>query len=153
MNTPGNRHKPILEAVKEKLPALLVVGFVVAGAVVIFLSGGRDHGAAARTEVRLPALSQQGQRGASLFTESCAHCHGENAAGGSGGPPLIHGIYNPGHHADEAFRRAVRLGVRQHHWRFGNMPAQPQISAVQIEDIIRFIREVQVANGIAYKRH
>jgi mono/diheme cytochrome c family protein len=71
--------------------------------------------------VRVPALSPAGQAGRAAFQRSCASCHGDVAQGTPTGPPLVHAIYRPGHHADEAFELAVRRGVRAHHWRFGDM--------------------------------
>ena len=65
----------------------------------------------------------------------------------------MHKIYNPGHHADGAFALALQRGVNQHHWRFGNMPPQPQVDDASISLIIRYVREVQIANGIVYQAH
>ncbi|MDP6706299.1 MAG: cytochrome c [Alphaproteobacteria bacterium] len=104
-------------------------------------------------DVRVPKLSRLAEKGQLAFNQNCVACHGENAAGSDQGPPLVHEIYNSGHHADFSFRRAVRQGVRQHHWRFGNMPAQPQVSKTELASIVRFVRELQQANGIAYRRH
>jgi hypothetical protein len=61
---------------------------------------------------------------------------------------LIHRVYHPGHHGDAAFALAIKIGVRQHHWRFGDMPAQPKVADEQVAAIVRFVREVQTANGI-----
>lgn len=72
-----------------------------------------------------------------------------HAAGTDHGPPPIHRYYEPGHHADVAFVLATQRGVQQHHWRFGDMPAQPQVTRPQIEAIIRYVRELQRANGIS----
>jgi mono/diheme cytochrome c family protein len=47
----------------------------------------------------------------------------------------------------------VRHGVRQHHWPFGDMPAQPQVTDEQLAQIIRYVRELQAANGIVYREH
>jgi hypothetical protein len=47
-----------------------------------------------------------------------------------------------------AFELAVRRGVRAHHWRFGDMPAQPHVPPEEIASITRYIRELQKANGI-----
>ena len=70
------------------------------------------------------SYSQNAQIGQRLFEAKCADCHGPNAVGQAGvAPPLIHIIYEPNHHGDESFQRAVALGVRAHHWKFGNMPA------------------------------
>jgi len=103
--------------------------------------------------VKIPELSAASKRGQTLFNENCASCHGVNASGTEQGPPLIHDIYNPGHHGDSAFYAAIRYGVRQHHWPYGNMPPQPHVSNVMIADILIFIRETQVENGISNKPH
>lgn len=103
--------------------------------------------------VTVPQLSPQAAEGKAAFNAVCATCHGTNAAGSDKGPPLVHDIYNPGHHSDAAFYLAAQRGVRQHHWRFGNMPAQPQISEAEIRDIVQYVRELQLANGITYKPH
>jgi hypothetical protein len=68
--------------------------------------------------------------------------------GTDNGPPLIHKIYEPNHHGDLAFQRAVRQGSRAHHWRFGDMPPQPQVTDADVSVIVKFIREIQRANGI-----
>ncbi len=104
-------------------------------------------------DVKLPKLSQKASVGHEVFKENCAACHGGNAGGTEQGPPLIHYIYNPGHHGDQAFYRAVRQGVRAHHWPFGDMPPQSQVSNAEVAEILAFIRETQVANGIASKPH
>lgn len=104
-------------------------------------------------EVAEPELSSVAATGKLLFEANCAICHGIRASGTDTGPPLVHDIYNPGHHADLAFFAAVRFGVRQHHWRYGNMPPQPQASEDQVAVIVRYVRELQIANGIRYKPH
>ena len=81
--------------------------------------------------------------GAALFERNCARCHGRSAAGGPGGPPLVHRIYEPGHHADAAFHLAVRQGVRAHHWRFGNMPPIPGVTEAEVNQIIAYVRALQ----------
>ncbi|MBT3437139.1 MAG: cytochrome c [Oceanospirillaceae bacterium] len=88
-------------------------------------------------DVSVGDLSNIASKGQVVFNTNCAQCHGVDAAGGIGGPPLIHNIYDPGHHANEAFIRAVRNGVRQHHWQFGDMAF-----------LLKFVREVQQQNGI-----
>lgn len=94
-------------------------------------------------------LSQNAKIGKRGFDAKCAACHGGNAAGQDGvAPPLVHIIYEPSHHADEAFQRAVAMGVRGHHWPFGDMPAVAGINRVDVAMIIAYIRELQVANGI-----
>lgn len=103
--------------------------------------------------MKLPELSALAANGKAAFDETCALCHGLNGAGTDKGPPLVHDIYNPGHHSDEAFFLATKIGVRQHHWRYGDMPPQPQLTQNQVLAIVRYVRELQVANGISYRPH
>ncbi|WP_421880418.1 c-type cytochrome [Pacificispira sp.] len=98
----------------------------------------------------IPEFSEVAVAGQQIFNKNCSACHGSSANGSENGPPLIHKIYEPGHHSDEAFYRAVAMGSRQHHWRFGDMPAQPQVSPPEVTRIIAYIRELQVANGIGH---
>ena len=94
-------------------------------------------------------LSQNAQIGQLGYEAKCAACHGANAAGQDGvAPPLVHIIYEPSHHGDEAFQRAAELGVRGHHWPFGNMPAVEGVTRGDVTMIIAYIRELQRANGI-----
>lgn len=101
-------------------------------------------------EVALPAtLSETAQMGKRAYQARCATCHGQNAAGQTGvAPPLIHKIYEPGHHGDQSFQMAVKNGVRAHHWPFGNMPPVEGLSPAQVTYIARYVREIQRANGI-----
>lgn len=99
-------------------------------------------------QVKLPELSPEAQTGVQIFMQNCAKCHGMVGGGTGKGPPLIHRIYEPNHHADFAFFRAVQYGAKSHHWPYGNMPAQPQVSEAEVKLIIKFVREVQRANGI-----
>jgi len=104
-------------------------------------------------KVKVPSLSAVATQGEVAFNANCAACHGKNAAGTKKGPPLVHDIYNPGHHGDEAFFRAAKQGTPQHHWRFGNMPPRPGVSDEELAAIVRYIREMQLANGITFKQH
>ena len=100
--------------------------------------------------VLLPeTLSQNAQIGQLGFEAKCAACHGVNAAGQDGvAPPLVHIIYEPSHHGDEAFQRAAAMGVRGHHWPFGDMPPVEGVTRGDVTMIIAYIRELQRANGI-----
>ena len=98
--------------------------------------------------VVIPEFSAKAKAGARLFAENCAACHGENATGTDTGPPLLHKVYEPGHHPDRLFQRAVTHGVMSHHWQFGNMPPVPGLSQGDVARIIAFVREFQRANGI-----
>ncbi|TNF21211.1 MAG: cytochrome c [Rhodobacteraceae bacterium] len=101
-------------------------------------------------EVALPAeLSANAQIGKRAFDAKCAECHGANAAGRNGvAPPLVHKIYEPGHHSDMAFVLAAKNGVRAHHWRFGDMPPVEGLTDGDVKLIARYVRELQKENGI-----
>ncbi len=88
------------------------------------------------------------QEGEELFNRTCSVCHGAMAEGTQAGPPLVDAIYRPGHHPDVSFRNAVKNGVISHHWNFGHMPPQPGVSDEDIEKIICYVRELQIAGGI-----
>lgn len=66
---------------------------------------------------------------------------------------MIHGIYNAGHHSNKSFYSAVRNGVQQHHWPYGDMPAQQGVGFSEMSAIVQFVREVQQQNGIVQKKH
>jgi len=110
-------------------------------------------GAEETISVTLPPLSKVGKQGQKAFQANCAQCHGLNGGGTNQGPPLIHDIYNPGHHPDMAIYRAAKMGTRAHHWPYGDMPPQPQVSDEELKSIVQFIRETQRANGIFFKEH
>ena len=108
-----------------------------------------DTGHSPMVAVSVPTLDAAETRGAALFATHCQSCHGADGAGRAGvGPPLVHVIYEPGHHPDGAFHAAVQLGVRAHHWDFGDMPRLPDLSEPQIASIIAYVRALQRANGI-----
>ncbi len=94
-------------------------------------------------------LSATGQEGEALFGMTCAACHGAGAVGTALGPPLVHQLYEPGHHSDDSIRSAVQNGVKSHHWEFGDMPPVVGLSEAQADKIICYIRELQLAEGIA----
>ena len=98
--------------------------------------------------VVIPEFSPKAKAGARLFAANCAVCHGANATGTEQGPPLLHRIYEPGHHPDASFQRAVAQGVMSHHWRFGHMPPVAGLSRKDVAKIIAYVRELQSANGI-----
>lgn len=144
-----------MKGLSAQLPTLLVMGIVLAGVGLLVsnmvASPREQDGGTPR--LRMPELSRGAAAGKRAFDANCAQCHGPSGTGSDKGPPLIHPIYNPGHHGDGSFFRAVREGVRRHHWTFGDMPAQPQVTKRQIEDIVAYVREVQVANGIRGEEH
>ena len=95
-----------------------------------------------------PGLSPNAREGETLFNGNCAVCHGQKASGSEVGPPLVHEVYEPGHHRDFAFQNAVKNGVPSHHWTFGDMAALPHLSEGEVERIICYVRELQRAAGI-----
>lgn len=141
---------------RKRRVLILAALAVLSGGVVAYLlnaRGGETHTHTAvrvsdKAKITLPALSDIALSGKVAFDENCAVCHGQNAVGSDQGPPLIHIIYEPGHHNDASFYRAVAQGVRGHHWRFGNMPVIEGVSEAQVTQIIAYIRETQRANGI-----
>ncbi|WP_205319969.1 c-type cytochrome [Notoacmeibacter marinus] len=96
----------------------------------------------------IPDFSTEQLAGKALFDANCATCHGANAAGSEQGPPLVHRIYEPSHHGDQAFILAALNGVRAHHWQFGNMPPVKGVSESDVGKITNYIRTIQRANGI-----
>jgi mono/diheme cytochrome c family protein len=130
---------------KRAILATLVVLGCVAG--IYFVMNADSRGLS--VDIQIPPLSAKEQQGAVLYAQNCASCHGENGAGRNGvGPPLVHIIYEPSHHPDGAFYAAVQLGVRAHHWGFGDMPRQSHVTEPEITQIIAYIRALQRANGI-----
>jgi len=91
-----------------------------------------------------PELAQ----GKTLFEQNCSVCHGPAGDGTEQGPPLVHIIYEPNHHADAAFILAARNGVRAHHWRFGDMAPLPGVTDVMVQEIVGYIRWLQRQVGI-----
>ena len=147
----------------RQIAALAIVAAAIVGTVwwLNAPSGGERYSAAgsgnataergaAMVEVQVPdTLSGQAQIGQRGFEGLCAQCHGENAAGRQGiGPPLVHRIYEPSHHADAAFLLAAQNGVRAHHWNFGNMPPVEGVTRADVMAITAYVRELQRANGI-----
>ena len=138
--------------ISEYLVPITIGGILLLG-VGLFVAPLISPKGTASVNVIEPTLSAQATVGKGAYDANCAACHGKSAAGSQMGPPLVHDIYNPGHHADEAFFRAVKGGVPQHHWPFGNMPARAGVSDQQIAAIVKYVREMQVANGIKTRPH
>lgn len=93
----------------------------------------------------IPAELAQGE---ATYQARCMACHGPHGVGTTQGPPLVHRYYVPSHHADEAFRRAIRLGVVPHHWHFGRMPPIEGLDDGAVDGVIGYIRWLQRRRGI-----
>lgn len=85
--------------------------------------------------------------GATLYQRNCASCHGADLRGTALGPLQLSIVYEPSHHSDESYRRAIRQGVAAHHWGFGPMPAISGLDDAEIDAIIGHVREVQAREG------
>ena len=139
-----------------------IPGFGTVGAVLLFSLTGTACGDEAESEsVPLPVDEIQVvlrgiaatsppvvAQGKTLFEENCSVCHGPAGDGTAQGPPLVHIIYEPSHHADVAFILAARNGVRAHHWRFGDMPPLPGVTDGMVQEIVGYIRWLQRQVGI-----
>lgn len=101
--------------------------------------------AATLAQVTIPEEHRDGE---ALFNANCSTCHGQRALGTDRGPPLVHIIYEPSHHADPAFWIAAERGVRAHHWNFGDMPPVPSVNRDDVAEIVGYIRFLQRQVGI-----
>ena len=140
---------------RQRLGGRLVLLAVLVCVLLVGCSEGEDDEYSAvdnfdsqAVSVTVPDLSDVAGQGAELFAANCSECHGATAGGTSQGPPLVDKIYEPGHHADFSFVRAVDLGSPQHHWSFGDMEPVPGLSPEDVNKIICYVRELQYANGI-----
>jgi len=93
----------------------------------------------------VPPELAAGERG---YDRHCRACHGSLGTGTEAGPPLVHRIYEPSHHADAAFQLAVERGVRAHHWTFGDMPPVPTMDSPGIAEVTAYVRWLQQRAGI-----
>jgi mono/diheme cytochrome c family protein len=135
--------------------AALFIGFVLPGSKTGRESAGSEtpgdaSSGAPIVEVAIPAeLSTNATIGKTAFEAKCADCHGLNGAGQDGvAPPLVHKIYEPSHHGDEAFWLAAQRGVRSHHWPFGDMAPVDGLTRADVKMIVTYVRELQRENGI-----
>lgn len=109
---------------------------VMAGALLLMVGCGDDTS---------PVAEPSG--GEALYIRSCASCHGSDLRGTDTGPSHLSMVYEPGHHPDASFEAAIRQGVRQHHWDFGDMAPVEGLAPAEIRAIIEHIRSVQEAEG------
>ena len=114
------------------------VGWAASAVAVVLLSGCGGGGEGS-------GLAQQGQ---AVFEANCAVCHGQRAVGTQQGPPLVHEVYEPSHHADESFRNAVSQGVQPHHWEFGPMLPVASVEGEDLDAVIAYVRSLQRDAGI-----
>ncbi len=130
---------------RQSLIGLVIVSLLAAG-IVWWQRSAKTSGQT--VDVKIPELDRTATAGRALLTQNCASCHGAAAGGTEQGPPLVHITYEPNHHPDQAFYIAAKIGVRQHHWRFGDMPPVEAVNEQQVGKIIAYVRALQRANGI-----
>jgi len=117
---------------------------------ILVVSCNKPTAEEARKNSFLPPLGfkKSAIKGDELFHNKCAACHGNMGTGSDKGPPLVHKIYEPGHHADLSFYRAAKGGVKHHHWQFGDMPPVNDITPEDVAHIIAYVRKQQRVAGI-----
>lgn len=103
-----------------------------------------SSGGDAAADARQDALTS---RGAEVYRESCASCHGDDLRGTDKGPSHLSIVYEPSHHPDASFRSAIANGTPQHHWGFGDMPPIEGLSDADVEAVIGFVRAEQTRLG------
>lgn len=95
-----------------------------------------------------PGLMPNPAKGKVPYNQNCASCHGADLKGSDKGPPFLHRIYEPSHHADLAFQLAVKNGSRAHHWQFWDMKPVPGLSPDDVAHMTAYIRSEQRKAGI-----
>ncbi len=126
---------------------MYVLGAVAAVAIGGFVLMARPGPQAQAGETVIPELGELARQGEEAYNGTCAACHGVNLSGTDQGPSFLSRVYVKGHHGDMAFLMAVRQGARQHHWPFGDMPPQPDVSDEDVAAIVAYVRTIQAANG------
>ncbi|MBV6521690.1 MAG: hypothetical protein MNPFHGCM_01834 [Gemmatimonadaceae bacterium] len=120
----------------------------IASCVAVVMACSREPAPSVRLPEPLPPTPVTLLAGDSLYVMHCQSCHGRHALGTDLGPPLVHSVYAPRHHADAAFVLAVRNGVRAHHWTFGDMQPVPLVTSAQVESLTAYVRWLQMQAGI-----
>jgi mono/diheme cytochrome c family protein len=117
-----------------------ILGFALAVAAVVVLAGCGDG---SREETK----AGDDGRGALLYRQSCASCHGTDLRGTAEGPSHLSQVYEPSHHSDDSFRAAITQGTRAHHWNFGDMAPVRGLDDDEVDAIIAYVRAQQEAQG------
>lgn len=144
----------LLQFLRANVAACRVAGLLGLGAIVALVSACGDDSAMPQTnvtsqqQIEQPKSADEIASGQALFSNNCSLCHGSDLRGTNTGPSLLHQYYEPNHHSNASFVIAVRRGVRQHHWDFGNMPAVENLTIEEVHAVICYIREAQLADGL-----
>jgi len=121
---------------------------ILIAAIAIITSVSADSVAGEGGTPNKKAVPHELRAGEDLYKANCLRCHGARGAGTDQGPPLVHKVYEPGHHSDMTFYLAVLRGVRAHHWRFGDMPKIEGLKEKEVGSIILYVRWLQRLAGI-----
>lgn len=136
-----NRARPSASHMRKTVRQTLVAGVLVVAGITAYAQGWQIPKPS-------PGLMPNLAVGKVLYEKNCASCHGIALNGSEKGPPLLHRIYEPSHHADIAFQLAVKNGVRAHHWQFGDMAPVPQVTPDDVAHITAHVRAAQRKVGI-----
>ena len=85
--------------------------------------------------------------GEAIYQATCSSCHGSDLRGTDRGPSHLSAVYRPNHHSDAAFLLAVKVGVAEHHWRFGAMDPIPGLTDEDVAAVTAFVRDRQRTEG------
>ncbi len=135
-----------------KAQAIATVAKVVfAGSVAIFgtlltlLSSAAHEGHGPMPKARIPfVMSGDARAGSKIYNSECAVCHGRLLEGTHKGPSML--AYESAFHPDPDFVAAIKSGVKQHHWSFGDMQPIKSLTDDDIRRVIIYIRKVQAYN-------
>lgn len=83
------------------------------------------------------------ERGEAIYAANCAQCHGGDLIGSDRGPSLLDPMYGTDQLTDVEFADAVRNGVEQRLWDFGDMPGNGSYTDAQVAAILTFVRAQQ----------
>lgn len=124
---------------------------VIAGLIAIFgtmltlLSSAAHEGHGPMPKARIPfVMSPDARAGSKIYNSECAACHGRLLDGTHKGPPML--AYESAFHPDPDFVAAIKSGVKQHHWSFGDMLPIKSLTDDEIRRVIIYIRKVQAYN-------
>ena len=92
------------------------------------------------------------QTGRALFGDSCAACHGSQAAGGPGFPDLRYSSSTLWGRDPEALEETIRVGINSAHpeTRVSAMPAfgrDQMLTEAQIGDVIAYVKSLSVRSA------
>ena len=137
------------DAPRQKSPIKWMALMMVTLIILTITTMWGDEKISIKASPKIPELSPLAQHGRKVINEKCADCHGVDGTGGSRkGPPILHTMYRDEIFPDFVFRRSVLEGKREKNWRFGPMPAMPDLSEEDVNGAIAFVREVQTATGV-----